>query len=139
LVWRLIDCSNVQLTLGSGDVLDHCISLIQAFEQMDASANNISTLIFNTVGAKTNNFMMILAVVTVFFAPLTFISGYFGMNFSSGEGLAHPFAFFWTVAIPSLAAFVLLVFGIMAWEQIGAWVASRGIKARMSIRRHLLR
>lgn len=58
-----------------GDVLDHCITMIQAFEQMDASASNISTLIFNTVGAKTNNFMMILAVVTVGFAPLTFITG----------------------------------------------------------------
>jgi hypothetical protein len=34
--------------------------MIQTFEQMDASANNISTLIFNTVSAKTNNFMMIL-------------------------------------------------------------------------------
>ena len=118
-----------------GDVLDHCITLIQAFEQMDASANNISTLIFNTVGAKTNNFMMILAVVTVFFAPLTFISGYFGMNFASGAGLAHPFAFFWVVAVPSLVAFMFLVFGFMLWEQIGAWFASRGIKARLGQRR----
>ena len=40
-----------------GDVLDHCITMIQTLEQMDASASNISTLIFNTVGAKTNNFM----------------------------------------------------------------------------------
>jgi Mg2+ and Co2+ transporter CorA len=63
-----------------GDVLDHCITLIQALEQMDASANNISTLIFNTVGARTNNFMMVLAVVTVFFAPLTVVSGYFGVS-----------------------------------------------------------
>ncbi|EME86841.1 uncharacterized protein MYCFIDRAFT_96983, partial [Pseudocercospora fijiensis CIRAD86] len=93
-----------------GDVLDHCITMIQALEQMDASAGNISTLIFNTVGAQTNNFMMILAVVTVFFAPLTFISGYFGMNFASGDGIAKPFAFFWTVAIPVLVIFMLLVF-----------------------------
>ncbi|SMR46421.1 unnamed protein product [Zymoseptoria tritici ST99CH_1E4] len=112
-----------------GDVLDHCITMISALEQMDASANNISTLIFNTVGARTNNFMMILAVVTVFFAPLTFISGYFGMNFSSGAGLAHPFAFFWVVAIPSLIAFMLLVFGFMLWDNIQDWLARRGLKA----------
>jgi Mg2+ and Co2+ transporter CorA len=112
-----------------GDVLDHCITMISALEQMDASANNISTLIFNTVGARTNNFMMILAVVTVFFAPLTFISGYFGMNFASGAGLAHPFAFFWVVAIPSLVVFMLLVFGFMLWDNIQDWLARRGLKA----------
>ena len=101
-----------------GDVLDHCITMIQALEQMDASAGNISTLIFNTVGARTNNFMMILAVVTVFFAPLTFVTGYFGMNFAKGNGLVHPFAFFWVVAIPSLIGFMLLVFATMLWEDI---------------------
>lgn len=136
---KVVNSTSVTITplahIYFGDVLDHCITLIQAFEQMDASANNISTLIFNTVGAKTNNFMMILAVVTVFFAPLTFISGYFGMNFANGEGLAHPFAFFWVVAIPSLVGFMLIVFGFMLWEQIGAWFASRGIKARLSTRR----
>ncbi|RMZ80789.1 hypothetical protein DV737_g2844, partial [Chaetothyriales sp. CBS 132003] len=112
-----------------GDVLDHCITIIQSFGQMDASANNISTLIFNTVGAKTNGTMMILAVVTIIFAPLTFISGYFGMNFASGAGLAHPFSFFWVVAIPSLVAFMLLVFVTMLWDNIASFLAKRGIRA----------
>ncbi|RMY40974.1 hypothetical protein D0865_12407 [Hortaea werneckii] len=119
-----------------GDVLDHCITIIGALEQMDASASNISTLIFNTVGAKTNNFMMILAVVTVFFAPLTFISGYFGMNFSAGNGLKHPFAFFWIIAIPCLVAFMLLVFATMLWDNIRDLFAKRGIKATRRRRRH---
>ncbi|KAK5118919.1 hypothetical protein LTR62_000130 [Meristemomyces frigidus] len=117
-----------------GDVLDNCITMIQTMEQMDASASNISTLIFNTVGAKTNNFMMILAVVTVFFAPLTFISGYFGMNFSSGAGLAHPFAFFWVVAIPSLVTFMLIVFATMLWDNISDFFAKRGIRAHRRLR-----
>ena len=112
-----------------GDVLDHCITTIQALEQMDASANNLSTLIFNTVGARTNNFMMILAVVTVTFAPLTFVSGYFGMNFSNGNGLNHPFAFFWVVALPSLAAFMLLVMWSMIREGFKGMVAKRIVKA----------
>lgn len=73
--------------------------------------------------------MMILAVVTVLFAPLTFISGYFGMNFSSGNGLDHPFAFFWTVAMPSLVVFTLLVMGSMFWDIIKVFLAKRGIRA----------
>ena len=112
-----------------GDVLDHCITMSQTLEQMDASASNTSTLIFNTVGAKTNNFMMILAVVTVFFSPLTFISGYFGMNFSNGSGLDHPFAFFWIVAIPSMVVFMLIVFMTMLWDNIMDFFHKRGIRA----------
>lgn len=122
-----------------GDVLDHCITLIQAFEQMDASASNISTLIFNTVGAKTNNFMMILAVVTVFFAPLTFVSGYFGMNFGSGNGLAHPFSFFWVVAVPALIAFMLIVFVTMLWDNIRDWFSKRGIRSHRRERNRIRR
>ncbi|RMD40778.1 hypothetical protein DV735_g4323, partial [Chaetothyriales sp. CBS 134920] len=118
-----------------GDVLDHCITIIQSFRQMDASANNISTLIFNTVGAKTNSTMMILAVVTIIFAPLTFISGYFGMNFASGAGLAHPFAFFWLVAVPSLVAFMVLVFAVMCWDDFANLWTRRGIRARRRRRR----
>lgn len=126
--------SNVVITplahIYFGDVLDHCITMISALEQMDASANNISTLIFNTVGAKTNNFMMILAIVTVFFAPLTFISGYFGMNFAGGKGLDHSFHFFWFVAIPALVAFMTIVFATMLWDNIRDFLIRRGIKAR---------
>jgi Mg2+ and Co2+ transporter CorA len=113
--------------------------MIQTLEQMDASASNISTLIFNTVGARTNNFMMILAVVTVFFSPLTFISGYFGMNFSSGAGLAHPFAFFWYVAIPCLIAFMGVVFMTMLWDSIRDLWQKKGIRAHRRTRNALRR
>ena len=117
-----------------GDVLDHALMIIQSLEQMDASATNISSLIFNTVGAKTNNFMMILAVVTVLFSPLTFISGYFGMNFSSGNGLRHPFAFFWVVAMPTLVVFTLLIFMTMSWDPIKDWTAKLGLRSHRSKR-----
>lgn len=45
-----------------GDVLDHCLTVIQSLDQMDASANNLSSLMFNTIGTNTNNFMMIIAL-----------------------------------------------------------------------------
>ncbi|PNS19269.1 hypothetical protein CAC42_2446 [Sphaceloma murrayae] len=112
-----------------GDVLDHCLTHIQALEQMDASANNLSSLIFNTVGAKTNNFMMILALVTVFFSPLTFISGYFGMNFERFEAIkVHSDAFFWLVALPSVFAFMAAVSGNVIWAGLKSWTIKTTIK-----------
>ena len=122
-----------------GDVLDHCITMIQTLEQMDASATNISTLIFNTVGARTNNFMMILSFVTVIFSPLTFVSGYFGMNFAGGSGLQHPFAFFWVVAAPSLVVFMILVFATMCWDDIRNFIAKRALRSHRSKRNKLRR
>ncbi|GAM89014.1 hypothetical protein ANO11243_070480 [Dothideomycetidae sp. 11243] len=112
-----------------GDVLDHCITHIQSLEQMDASANNLSSLIFNTVGAKTNNFMMILALVTVFFSPLTFISGYFGMNFQAFDSIhEHSDAFFWVVALPSVFVFMAAVSGNIIWSSAKTWFVKATIK-----------
>ncbi|PSK43070.1 hypothetical protein B9Z65_7024 [Elsinoe australis] len=112
-----------------GDVLDHCLTHIQSLEQMDASANNLSSLIFNTVGAKTNNFMMILALVTVFFSPLTFIAGYFGMNFTTFSSInEHSDAFFWVVALPSTVAFMFAVSGNVMWAGIKSWAIKNMIK-----------
>jgi len=117
-----------------GDVLDHALTFIQSLEQMDNSANNLSTLIFNTVGAKTNNFMMILALVTVFFSPLTFISGYFGMNFERFDAIhTHSDAFFWVVALPSVFVFMLVVAGSVFWNGIRNWWIRFSIKRLRNI------
>lgn len=40
------------------------------------------------------------------------------MNFANGDGLDHPFAFFWVVAIPALAGFSIIVVALALWDQI---------------------
>lgn len=113
-----------------GDVLDHCLTIFQSLDQMDASAKNLSDLSFNTVGATTNNFMMIIALVTVFFSPLTFLTGYFGMNFARMDAVQdHSDAFFWYIAIPSTIVFIALVGGGVIYR----WVSNYW--ARLHVRK----
>jgi Mg2+ and Co2+ transporter CorA len=64
-----------------GDVLDHCIIITENLQALKKGSDNLINLIFNTLSAHQNESMKQLTIVTIIFLPLTFITGFFGMNF----------------------------------------------------------
>ncbi|KAK7408091.1 hypothetical protein QQX98_009746 [Neonectria punicea] len=103
-----------------GDVLDHCIMITEALQQLKQSSDNLISLIFNTISANQNESMKQLTTVTIIFLPLTFITGFFGQNFFE-EGfpdIHHGIWYFWACAVPTVVATIL----ILMREMIYTWL-----------------
>ncbi|PFH62629.1 hypothetical protein XA68_12703 [Ophiocordyceps unilateralis] len=99
-----------------GDVLDHCIVICDALQQLKQSSEDLIGLIFNTISATQNESMRQLTTVTIIFLPLTFITGFFGQNFNNFPELHHGIWYFWACAVPTAVATVLILMHDMIYS-----------------------
>lgn len=71
-----------------------CLELLEQIEYDLTSLDSASNFYFSTQNQKLNEVMKTLTVVSVFFMPLTFIVGVYGMNFDNMPELHWKYGYF---------------------------------------------
>lgn len=104
-------------TMYLGDVADHTLTYTQDLDVMQSNVKSMIDLVFNTISIQSSDAVRLLSLVTVVFLPLSFLTGYFGMNFKNFEILDHSDGFYWGIAIPFAVVLVL----ILMWR----WVVDK--------------
>jgi magnesium transporter len=88
------------------DCYDHSTQIIDIIESYRDLAAGLMDVYLSSLGFRTNEIMRILTIVSVFFIPLTFLAGVYGMNFDTAfplnmPELRFPFGYlsFWAVCL----------------------------------------
>ncbi|GAA5911884.1 hypothetical protein JCM6882_005230 [Rhodosporidiobolus microsporus] len=100
-----------------GDVMDHVDSVLSSLELFGDLSENLIAYTFNNLSYSSNAYMQALSVISLVFLPATFLSSYFGMNFTTGhfiDELDVGVSRFWSIVIPTSVITVVL-FG---WEYL---------------------
>lgn len=111
---------NTQLFLR--DCYDHTTQIIDIIESYRDLGAGLMDLYLSSVGFRTNEIIRVLTIVSVFFMPLTFLAGIYGMNFDTADPwnmpeLKWPFGYiyFWALSL-------LLVGGMLAYFKRRHWL-----------------
>jgi magnesium transporter len=92
------------------DVYDHLIRISDLIDSYRDLLSNTTDLYLSTVSNRQNEVMKQLAIVGTIFLPLSFIVGFFGMNFKwlVNEGITSTWSFF-VLGLGSLLATCLVL------------------------------
>ncbi len=103
------------------DIYDHLVRLHDLNESMRDLVSGALDTYLSVINNRLNAVMKTLTIITTLFMPLTFVTGFLGMNFFEPLGVLKG----WTTMqafIIMLAITILLPIGMYAWMRRRTWV-----------------
>ena len=101
------------------DVYDHLIRISDLVDSYRDLLTGAMDVYLSTVSNRLNEIMKRLTIVATIFLPLTFIVGFFGMNFAwMVRGVTGFWPFFWLAVVGEIVVVVLM----LLWFRRERWI-----------------
>ena len=103
------------------DCFDHSVAVLDLVESYREMTNGLMEVYLMHASNRMAEVMKTMAIITVFFMPLSFLAGIYGMNFDRGEGnmpelgWKYGYYFFWFIV-------VVIVGGLFYWLKRKRWI-----------------
>jgi len=99
------------------DTRDLFVRLQTIYDTLSDNTNQLLNIYFSLSSQRTNEVIRVLTIFSVFFMPLTFIAGIYGMNFEFMPELRHKWGY------PGVYAFMAVItLGIYSWFKRKGWL-----------------
>lgn len=92
------------------DLMSHIERIQKHTSRLRSSIQAAIDLHFSAISNQTNENMRILAVITAVFAPLTLLTGIYGMNFEFIPGLKSPLGFWLMLGAMVVCTILLIIY-----------------------------
>ncbi|NDK55763.1 magnesium transporter CorA family protein [Pontibacter fetidus] len=99
------------------DLQDLYVHLITLYDELNDSTNHLVNTYISLSSQKTNEVMRVLTIFSVFFMPLTFIVGIYGMNF---DFMPELHAWYGYPVVLGMMALITLV--VYVWFRRKGWL-----------------
>jgi magnesium transporter len=95
------------LSLFLRDVYDHIYRINDSFQNFRDIISGMLDMYLSSVSNKMNDIMKVLTIISTIFIPLSFLAGFYGMNFQYMPELNNP------ISYPLLIFVMILIGGLM--------------------------
>ena len=92
------------------DLKDKHKDVVADFDHLNIQITNLISMFLALSDQKANQVMKVLAIYSVYFLPITFIAGVYGMNFDNMPELHHKYGYFFTLGLMALVVICTFIY-----------------------------
>jgi magnesium transporter len=92
------------------DVHDHTVHVVETMETYRDIVSGMLDIYMSSVSMRLNEIMKVLTIIATIFIPLTFVAGWYGLNFKDMTELGWRWGYPMVIAISLAVAGGMIVF-----------------------------